>query len=314
MSGPVAPRRGKPDTWYPAGVAGANARWLTLTDGERVRVVEFDTQHATGAAAHALLLHGWGCNAFHFRFLGPALARRGIPATAVDLRGHGLTHKPANASEYQASAAIQFVRRVMDALGLARAGLVGHSLGGAIAIDTAASAPERTHWLTLLNPVGLSELAHKALLERFPSASAELVPAIVSRIFGYAALHLAYGRITRPAHGDLQQYLYPALMPGGRRGMLSYGRAFSWNARPAEVLERISAPTHVLLGERDRVVKVREASERAHMIAGAQVEVVARAGHVLAEEVPERVADAISAQVAALRMPNDALPAQGVRR
>lgn len=309
----VVPRRGKPDTWYPAGVPDAAARWLTLVDGERVRVVAYrgDTDD-TGY--HALLLHGWGCNVFHFRHLGPALARRGIRATAVDLRGHGLTHKPVSTTEYGAAAATSFVVRVLDALELRHTGLVGHSLGGAIALDTAAFACERVSWLTLLNPVGLSRLAYAPLFTRFPAGVAELIPATVSRLFGYAALHLAYGRLTRPGRFDLQQYLFPTLMPGGRRGMLAYAAAFTWAPRPADQLKRILAPTQVLFGERDRVVKHREAAERATQIPRVGIEVVADAGHVLAEEAPERVADVIAKQVSALRTPNDVLRAQGGRR
>ena len=314
MAGPVFPRRGKPDTWYPAGFPDASARWLTLADGERVRVVEHRPADGNDDAAHAVLLHGWGCNAFHFRHLAPALARRGIRSTAVDLRGHGLTHKPARSAEYAASAATTFVLRVLDVLELPRAGLVGHSLGGAIALDTAAEARERISWLTLLNPVGLSRLTYAPLFRRFPARVAELIPAAVSRMIGFAALHMAYGRLARPEPGDLQQYLYPTLMPGGRRGMLSYAEAYTWEPRSPELLERISTPTHAMFGERDGVIKHREAAERAAFIPHVEIEVVADAGHVLAEEAPERVADAIATQVSGLKAPNAALRARGATR
>jgi pimeloyl-ACP methyl ester carboxylesterase len=308
----VIPRRGKPDTWYPAGFPDASARWLTLADGERVRIVEHRADATADSGAHALLLHGWGCNAFHFRHLAPALARRGIRATAVDLRGHGLTHKPASPAEYAASAVSTFVLRVLDALELPRSGLVGHSLGGAIALDTAAAASERISWLTLLNPVGLSRLVYAPLFTRVPAGVAELIPAALSRMIGYAALHLAYGRLARPERGDLQQYVYPTLMPGGRRGMLAYAEAYAWDPRPAELLERIVAPTHVMFGERDRIIKHREAAQHAAFIPHVNVDVVPQAGHVLAEEAPERVSDVIVAQVAAL--PNDASRVRGATR
>jgi pimeloyl-ACP methyl ester carboxylesterase len=314
MAGPVFPRRGTPDTWYPAGFPDASARWLTLADGERVRVIEHRPADGNNDGAHALLLHGWGCNAFHFRHLAPALARRGIRATAVDLRGHGLTHKPARAAEYAASAATTFVMRVLDVLELPRAGLVGHSLGGAIAMDTAAEARERISWLTLLNPVGLSRLTWAPLFARLPARVSERIPAAVSGMIGYAALHMAYGRLAQPEPGDLQQYLYPTLMPGGRRGMLAYAQAYTWDPRPAGLLERISAPTHVMFGERDRVIKHRDASKGAAFIPHVEIEVVADAGHVLAEEAPERVADAIAAQVNGLKAPNDVLRVPGATR
>jgi pimeloyl-ACP methyl ester carboxylesterase len=279
-----------------------------------VRVVEHRTLGSNDTGMHAVLLHGWGCNAFHFRHLGPALTRRGIRATAVDLRGHGLTHKPANTTEYEAAAATLFILRVLDALELPRAGLVGHSLGGAIALDTAALARDRVSWLTLLNPVGLSRLAYAPIFTRFPAGIAEHIPAAVSRMVGYVALHMAYGKLTRPENGDLQQYLFPTLMPGGRRGLLAYAEAFTWHPRPAELLERIAAPTHVMFGERDRVIRHHEAAEHAQIIPRVSIDVVPQAGHVLAEETPERVADVISAQVSAMRVPNDASRARGATR
>lgn len=314
MAEPVIPRRGRPDTWYPAGIPDASARWITLVDGERVRVVEHRVPGPANTCAHALLLHGWGCNAFHFRHLAPALVRRRISATAVDLRGHGLTHKPTSAAEYEAGAAASFVLRVLDALALPRSGLVGHSLGGAIAIDTAVAASDRIAWLTLLNPVGLSPLAYAPLFTRFPIRVAELIPAAVSRMFGYAALHMSYGQLARPERGDLEQYLFPVLMPGGRRGMLSYAAAYAWEPRPADVLARIASPTQVMFGERDRVIKHDVAAERARAIKHVSVEVVPKAGHVLAEEAPELVADAIAVQVSAISAPNDAILARGATR
>jgi pimeloyl-ACP methyl ester carboxylesterase len=133
-------------------------------------------------------------------------------------------------------------------------------------------------------------------------------------MIGYAALHMAYGRLARPEPGDLAQYLYPTLMPGGRRGLFAYAVTYAWDPRPAETLERIKTPTHVMLGERDGVIKQREAAQHAAFIPHVNVEVVPQAGHVLAEEVPEHVADVIAAQVAALRAPNDALRVRGAIR
>ncbi len=170
MGTAVFPRRGDPDSWYPAGVAGAVARWVTLADGERVRVVEHNAAGASPNSLTALLLHGWGCNAFHFRRLGPALAQRGVSSVAVDLRGHGLSNKPTDVAAYTSVAMTDFTQRLLDALGLERAGLVGHSLGGALALDTAAAAPSRVGWLMLLNPVGLSRLTFAPLFTRMPLA------------------------------------------------------------------------------------------------------------------------------------------------
>jgi len=312
MPSPILPRRNQPDTWYPAGVTGVTSRWLTLPEGERARIVELEPS-TTLATADTLLLHGWGCNAYHFRKLLPALARRGVAAIALDLRGHGMSHKPTDLAAYTASALRVFVERVLDALQIERVSLVGHSLGAAVALDVVFAAPERVRWLTLLNPVGLARLTYAPLFRRAPVGYAEHVPAVVSRAVAFAALHLAYGKLVRPDPGDLEQYLYPALAPGGRFGMLAYAKAFSWEPRPSEAIARIACPTHVMFGERDRVIRSREAIGNLRALPSARVDVVPGAGHVLAEEATEAVAEAV-AQIGLATKTSTKVPSRSVLR
>jgi pimeloyl-ACP methyl ester carboxylesterase len=250
--------------------------------------------NATSSTPDTLLLHGWGCNAYHFRKLLPALARRGIGAIALDLRGHGMSEKPTDLAAYTTSALVAFIERVLGALQIERVGLVGHSLGAAVALDVVLAAPERVRWLTLLNPVGLAKLTYAPLFRRAPVGYAEQAPAVVSRAVAFAALHFAYGKLGRPDPGDLEQYLYPALAPGGRFGMLAYAKAFSWEPRASEAIARIACPTHVMFGELDRVIRRAEAMDRLRALPTARANVVARAGHVLAEEASEEVAEAIA--------------------
>jgi pimeloyl-ACP methyl ester carboxylesterase len=250
--------------------------------------------NVTSATADTVLLHGWGCNAYHFRKLLPALARRGLSAIALDLRGHGMSAKPTDLAAYTTSALVAFIERVLGALQLERVGLVGHSLGAAVALDVVLAAPERVRWLTLLNPVGLAKMTYAPLFRRAPVGYAEHAPAVVSRAVAFAALHLAYGKLGRPDPGDLEQYLYPALAPGGRFGMLAYAKAFSWEPRASEAIARIACPTHVMFGELDRVIRKDDAIQCMSALPSARIDVVSRAGHVLAEEASEEVADSIT--------------------
>ena len=301
------PRRGDPDSWYPAGVPGIQARWIELRGGgggggERVRVVEPEWNGAEPTSV-ALLLHGWGCNAFHFRLLIPELTRRNIHPVAVDLRGHGLSEKPTELAAYAPSALVEFTRRVIDTLGYERVGLLGHSLGGAIALDTAIAEPARVAWLELINPAGLTRIPTAPVFTRFPVRISERIPVAASHAFAFAALYWAYGNITRPQRGDLEQYFFPTLMPGGRYGVLAYTKGFSWEPRPLSALERLTCPTLVMLGERDRVISTGAVLRHLSRVPQIRVDVVKRAGHVLAEEAVEQVADAAAALA---RAPNAA--------
>lgn len=83
-----------------------------------------------------LLLHGLASNARIWELLGPELAKQGWPAIAPDARGHGLTDKPDG--DYGFRTFREDLLALIDALGLERPLLVGHSWGALVALDYAA--------------------------------------------------------------------------------------------------------------------------------------------------------------------------------
>jgi pimeloyl-ACP methyl ester carboxylesterase len=102
----------------------------------------------TGPGEPAICLHG--ITAQHRAF--NALARHLAPqrtVVGVDLRGRGDSGKPG--SGYGLEAHARDVVRVLDHLGLDKAAILGHSMGGFVALKTAISYPERVHALVLLD-------------------------------------------------------------------------------------------------------------------------------------------------------------------
>jgi pimeloyl-ACP methyl ester carboxylesterase len=79
--------------------------------------------------------------------------RAGRRALAIDLRGHGQSEAPAN-GDYSFAAMADDVGAVVDSLGLERFVLVGHSMGGGVALVYAGAHPERVAGLLLLDPIG----------------------------------------------------------------------------------------------------------------------------------------------------------------
>ncbi len=101
---------------------------------------------ARGEAGPAILcIHGAGGSHSHW---GHILGGLGDTARiyAADLPGHGRSDPPGRPS---ISAYVEFLLALMDALGLERAVLAGHSMGGAIALTAAAERPERVAGLIL---------------------------------------------------------------------------------------------------------------------------------------------------------------------
>jgi len=89
-----------------------------------------------------LWLHGWQCSSTG-ELLGPAVspALRGRRSLLVDFLGHGYSDKPVDFA-YSIEAHARTVVAIVDALGIERCGLVGHSMGGGVAVHVAAARPD----------------------------------------------------------------------------------------------------------------------------------------------------------------------------
>jgi 2-hydroxymuconate-semialdehyde hydrolase len=300
---PVLPRRLAADAVFPAGWPGLAARMVTLADGLRVRVVEPEDDAAAGAPT-IVFVHGWACSVYSFRHNLLDVARAGFRAVAVELRGHGESDKPTDASGYSLHAMGRHLVDVLDALGVKRAVLVGHSMGGAVAVRAALDAPERVRGLVLLAPVGFGTIDLMWLVRlATPRPVAPVLPYVVPRAAVAVALRLAYGRHGRASARDVDEYWAPTRAPAFVRAMRRLLHAFEWAPGRKEELQRLHVPTLVLFGTRDRLVRPSSAEVYVACAPQARLELVADAGHVLPEEVPAIVNAAIVRFAAGLDAP-----------
>ncbi|QOC22690.1 alpha/beta hydrolase [Wenzhouxiangella sp. AB-CW3] len=99
-----------------------------------------------------LALHGWLDNAHSFLPLADELD--GIDLIALDFAGHGESARRPDQARYHFDDYVFDVLGAMDHLGWDKAGIIGHSLGGAVAAITAAAAPERISSLVLIEGTG----------------------------------------------------------------------------------------------------------------------------------------------------------------
>ena len=116
-----------------------------------------------------VLIHGLTASQMEFGQLGPALAAEGWYAIALDLRGRGLSSKPAHGYNIAFHAAD--VLALCDALNLDTVNIVGHSLGAIIGMYLTAIAPQRVRKLVLIDAGG-----------NIPADTAQAISASVSRL------------------------------------------------------------------------------------------------------------------------------------
>lgn len=226
-----------------------------------------------------LLIHGFGGDLNNWLFNHEALAAQRTVYT-LDLPGHGESSKDVGSGTLAELA--QAVAAFMDAVGIASAHLVGHSLGGAVALALAASEPRRVRSLTLLASAGLGPEVDAAYIEGFVSSTNR------NALKPHAAkLFADPSRVTRRMIDDLLKYkrlegveaslrlLSENLFSGGRQATVL-----------REELARLRQPVLVVWGSEDQIVPARHASG---LPSSVQVEVIPGKGHMVMMEAAGEV-------------------------
>jgi 4,5:9,10-diseco-3-hydroxy-5,9,17-trioxoandrosta-1(10),2-diene-4-oate hydrolase len=261
--------------------AGLSPRFETV-DGVRLRYVR------AGAGPAVVLLHGFASSIFTWREVIPALAR-GHDVVAIDLPNLGGSEiRP----DLPPAAYPRLVVGLMDRLGLARASLVGNSLGGATAVLVAAHQPERVDHLVLIDSVGynLAPGDRPWLLRAAGLRSlARLIEALpVRRGVVALALRQVFFDDRLVTAERIDEYLAPLLRPGAvaaAQALLASGDDMGLPG----VAALVRAPTLVIWGREDAWVPVEHADRFLSAIPGSRKIVIEGCGHLPQEERPAEV-------------------------
>lgn len=141
-------------------------------DGPKARIVQagahrFKVLSLGSGGVPAVLIHGFGGDGGTWLFNQDALAQNRI-VHVIDLPAHGDSEPTVQSGKVADIAAA--VLDLFAALDIEKAHLVGHSLGGAVALAIAAAAPERVQSLTLIAPAGIGSEISAAYIDGFLAA------------------------------------------------------------------------------------------------------------------------------------------------
>ena len=232
-----------------------------------------------------LFLHGAGMDHTVWALQARYFAHHGRSVLAVDLPGHG---RSAGSIRASVSELADWVAQALDAVGVARAALVGHSMGALIALEAAARAPRRVRSLALLGIA--SRMPVHPDLQAAAAAGQRLAPELM-----VAWGHGRSGRIGgHPSPGLWMMGNALSLIERSREGVLAADLA-ACNAYDGALVAagRVDCPTLFLLGATDRMTPPVHAKTLSEAIRSARTVVLPDAGHMLMSERPDAVIDAL---------------------
>lgn len=279
-----------PGEMFPAREPGYRVAFPRLRSGLTIRVVE----RGDRSAPPVVLVHGWACDAYVFRYNMPPLAGAGFRVIAIDLKGHGLSDKPTAAAEYTIDALVEHVAEVLDALQLERPALVGHSLGGSLIYHFAARYRERASCLGLISPVGLSGVPLMWLYKLVtPAFLAPVIKRVKSRSIVKVALLRVYGRRGHYTARDVEEFLAPSQFPDYAVALRQLLHHYDWNAAEHRALGIVDLPALGIWGSLDHMMPRDGMAAYLPLLPQIVLRTIPEAGHLITEETPAEVNDAL---------------------
>jgi len=263
-----------------AALPGSFEEWQIELHGRRV------IYRIAGSGPPVVLIHGMLNSSSHWRSVALNLAGEHT-VIAPDLIGHGDSAAPRG--DYSLGAHAASIRDLLAAVGIGRATLVGHSLGGGVAMQFFYQFPQRVERLALVSSGGLGhDVSPMLRTAALPGMSTLLSMTIHARLLG--ALQDTGGRLRRRGYdwGVHLQATTRALRPlqnaGAREAFLQTLRAvIDVHGQRVSATDRLylleSIPTMIVWGERDHTIPVSH-GRRAHAgIPGSRFRTLAKAAH-----------------------------------
>ena len=232
-----------------------------------------------------IFIHGAGQDHTNWQLPARWFAWNGYAVLTPDLPGHGRSDGPPLETIPDMA---QWIGRLMDAAKLEKVALVGHSMGGGIAVEAAAAMPARISRIALLG-TSLAMPVNEALLTAARDAPEQAHQMITTWSLAPRA------RIGgNPAPGLWLTGGSLALLSRNRPGTLyaAFNACNLWKTGP-RAAARVTCPALALIGGSDAMTPPKIGRALADKIGGSSTVVIPGTGHMMMYEAPDAVLDAL---------------------
>lgn len=270
------------------------AAWQIELHGHRV------IYHMVGSGPPVVLIHGMLNSSRHWRDVALRLAER-YTVIAPDLIGHGDSATPRG--DYSLGAHASSIRDLLAVLGVERATIVGHSLGGGVAMQFFYQFPQRTERLVLISSGGLGHEV-SPLLRTASLPGASLLAALATHRRLLSTLDAAGKRLSAVGwrHAVYLQTIVRALrpleQPGARKAFLHTLRSvIDVHGQRVSASDRLylleDMPTLIAWGERDNTIPLAHGRAAQQAAPGARFQSLPGVAHFPHLEDPAALAEAL---------------------
>ncbi len=278
-------------------------------DADPVPELQFRTIHGyrrafriAGSGPALLLIHGIGDNSTAWEPVHARLARR-FTVIAPDLLGHGQSDKPR--ADYSVAAYANGMRDLLSVLDIDRVTVVGHSLGGGVAMQFAYQFPQLVERLILVGAGGVTKDVNSAL--RFASLPVGGEALALLRLPLVLPTLQTFGRLLGTVIGstgvgrdipNMLRILADLPEPTASAAFTRTLRAVvDWRGQVVTMLDRCylteSVPVQLIWGEQDAVIPVSHAHMAHAAMPGSRLAVFPRSGHFPFHDDPDRFVDLV---------------------
>jgi len=276
-----------------------------------------------GSGPPIVLIHGITSSSVVWELVGPQLARHHT-VVAPDLLGHGQSAKPRG--DYSMGAFASGIRDLVLWLGLGPVTIVGHSLGGGVAMQFAYQFPERTERLALVSSGGLGRTVHGLLRAATLPGSELVLPLLAGRhvLNAGRTAGRALGRVGIQLGNDAVEIArgHASLgNPESRAAFVHTLRAsIDVGGQRVQALDRLylaeAMPLLIVWGARDRIIPPGHGRRAHKLVSGSRFELFEAAGHFPFLDEPERFVATLEDWIATTEpsQPDEARFRDAVRR
>jgi len=267
-----------------------SSHFVSLKEG---KLHYFDSEPSAPADKPVMLcIHGFSSTAFEYSLLAAELAPD-VRVIAPDLPGSGLSYKPE--AGYSIDFFVDIIREFRDTIGIGRVLLMGHSLGGQIALIYAHTYPGDVEKLILIAPYGLNG-AEGGFFEWLTQNEFFIDLALVfhNRLFLHWGLrNFAYHNSDR-VDRHIETYLAETLFEhGGKNALAAICKQVLGGEPVDDLLPEIHHPALLIWGTEDRVLDYQWSRQFLTLLSHAELTTIPLCGHAPMAERPAETAAAI---------------------